>query len=78
MDDESECYDSEYCLNGVDYAEAQAEYVNQLVVLILRIPIRVVIHTQGDCVKKDYHEDEVFEKSIEIKRILEITLILLL
>jgi len=51
VNDESECYDPEYCFNGVDYAEAQAEYVNQLVVLILRIPIRVVIHTQGDCVK---------------------------
>jgi len=51
VDDESERYDPEYCLNGVDYAEAQAEYVNELVVLPLRIPIRVVIHTQGDCVK---------------------------
>jgi hypothetical protein len=51
MNDESECYDSKYCLNRVHDAEAQAEYVNQLVVLILRIPIGVVIHTQGDCVK---------------------------
>ena len=51
MDDESERYDPEYRLYGVDDAEAQAEYVNQLVVLPLRIPIRVVIHAQGDCVK---------------------------
>lgn len=51
MDNESKGDDPEYGLNGVDYAETHAEYVNQLVVLPPRIPIRVVKHAQGDRVK---------------------------
>ena len=67
MDDESECEDPEYGLNCVDYAETYAEYVNQHVVPLFRIPVRVVKHTQGNRVKQDDHQDEVLESSIGVR-----------
>ncbi len=73
MDDESECDDPEYGLHGVDYAETHVEYVDQHVVRLFRIPVRVVKHTQGDRVKQDDHKDEVFESSIGIRRRMGIT-----